>query len=332
MIEAKYYTKLENEKVQCTLCPHNCILNLDEFGICNVRKNASGFLFSSNFEKISAFSFDPIEKKPLYHFFPGREILSIGSYGCNLECNFCQNSDISQAPFENFNRFNFDINDIIEAISNNKNNIGIAFTYNEPTVWIEYILEIVQKIDKSLKKVMVTNGFINKEPLNELLKHIDAFNVDLKSFSNDFYKKETKSSIETVKETIKTIKKAGKHIEITNLIIPGKNDDKQLFEEMIDWIASELGKDTPLHLSRYFPNYKSEIPETEISTLVELHKLAKKQLNYVYIGNIKTAEGQNTYCPECHTELISRTGYYTVITELENKTCRKCNSKINIRV
>lgn len=331
MKEAKYYKQLPNDTVECTLCPHNCIIPLGKYGICKVRKNSSGFLFSENYQKISAFSFDPIEKKPLYHFYPGREILSIGSYGCNLKCNFCQNSEISQAPFENFNRYNFDISDIIDAVSKNKNNIGIAFTYNEPVVGIEYILDICNELDTSLQKVMITNGFINKEPLNDLLQHIDAFNVDLKAFSNDFYQAETKSSIESVKETLKTIKKSGKHLEISNLIIPGKNDNQELFKEMLKWIASELGKDTPLHLSKYSPSYKSTIEETPTDTLIKLYKLAKKELDYVYIGNVSLAEYQNTNCSGCNSELISREGYFTVLTELEDGKCRSCNQVVDIK-
>ena len=330
MKEANYYTKLDNEQVQCTLCPHNCIIDEGELGICNVRKNSSGFLFSENYKKISTFSFDPIEKKPLYHFFPGQEVLSIGNFGCNLKCNFCQNAEISQVLQQNFNRYNLEIEDITSSISKNKNNIGIAFTYNEPIVWIEYVIDIAKQVDPSFKKIMVTNGYINKLPLEDLFNYIDAFNVDLKAFSTDFYEKETKSTLEPVKETLKAIKKAGKHLEITSLIIPGKNDDKQLFSEMVDWIVSELGKETPLHLSKYFPRHKSIIQETETKSLIELYKLAKKQLDYVYIGNILTGEEQNTYCPQCKSELISRTGYYTVITDLENKKCRKCGFEINI--
>ncbi len=192
------------------------------------------------------------------------------------------------------------------------------------------MIDIAKQIDKNLKKVMVTNGFINSEPLNDLFQYIDAFNVDLKAFTNDFYRKETKSNIQPVKETLKAIKKAGKHLEITNLIIPGKNDDKQSFREMIHWIASELGKDTPLHLSKYFPRYKSTVEATPTEQLIEFHKIAKEHLDYVYIGNLSIGEGQNTYCPQCKTELISRTGNFTVITELENKKCRKCGCEINI--
>jgi len=330
MLEAKYYKQLDDEKVECELCPHNCIISQGAVGICKVRKNTSGFLFSINYKKISSISTDPIEKKPLYHFMPGREILSIGSYGCNFECNFCQNYEISQAPFQNFNRYNLSLNDILLAVSSNKNNIGIAFTYNEPIVWIEYMLEVAQKMDKSYKKVLVTNGFINPEPLNELLKVIDAFNVDLKGFDSDFYKKNTHGKVEPIKQALKEIKKSGRHLEVTNLVIPGENDNPQFFEDMVTWIATELGKDTPLHISRYFPNYKSTIPETPLETLSQFHKIASKQLSYVYLGNVPNSEGQNTYCPECGAELISRTGYYTVLTQLNGDKCGNCNASINI--
>lgn len=330
MKEARYYKRLENDTVQCSLCPHYCLIEKDKKGKCGVRKNSSGFLFSENYKMISSFSFDPIEKKPLYHFYPGQEILSIGTIGCNLNCNFCQNCSISQEPFQAYSRFNLDLEDIIEAISKNKNNIGIAFTYNEPTVWHEYIVDISKSIDKSNKKLMVSNGFINPEPLNELFEHIDAFNIDLKAFSDEFYKNETDSSIEPVKNTLKAIVKAGKHLEITNLIIPGKNDDKELFKEMVQWIKTELGKEIPLHLSKYFPHYKSSIEETSLDILIELSEIAKKELDHVYIGNVKTQNSQNTYCPNCKSELISRTGYFTVLTELEEGKCRNCGHKVNI--
>jgi len=330
MKEARYYKRFENDRVQCLLCPHYCIIEKDEKGKCGVRRNSSGFLFSDNYKMISSFSFNPIEKKPLYHFYPGQEILSIGSIGCNLDCNFCQNCSISKEPYQTYSRFNLDLEDIIEAISKNKNNIGIAFTYNEPTVWHEYIIDISKSIDKNHKKVMISNGFINPEPLNELFEHIDAFNIDLKAFSDEFYKNETGSSIEPVKNTLKAIVKAGKHLEITNLIIPGKNDDKELFKEMVLWIKTELGKEIPLHLSKYFPHYKSSIEETSLDIIIELSEIAKTELDNVYIGNVKTPDSQNTYCPNCKAELISRTGYFTVITELEEGKCRNCGHKANI--
>lgn len=330
MLEAKYYNQLDNEKVECVLCPHNCIISEGEYGICQVRKNTSGFLFSANYKKISSIATDPIEKKPLYHFMPGTEILSIGSYGCNFKCNFCQNHQISQAPFQNFNRYNFSLNDILMAVTSNKNSIGIAFTYNEPVVWIEYVLEIANAIDKSYKKVLVTNGFINPEPLADLIQVIDAFNVDLKAFDSEFYKKNTAGNVEPVKHTLKQIKKSGKHLEITNLVIPGQNDNPQTFERMVNWIATELGKDTPLHISKYFPQYKSTIAETPTETLLEFHQIASKYLNFVYLGNLPSTQGQNTYCPNCGAELICRTGYYTILTQLNENQCGNCNALINV--
>ncbi len=330
MLEANYYQQLSQEKVQCLLCPQNCILSDGETGFCNARKNVSGYLYSSIFKKISSLAFDPIEKKPLYHFFPGREILSIGSYGCNLKCNFCQNYDISQVPFKNYNRFNLSTDDILLAIHTNKNNIGLAFTYNEPIIWIEYILFLTKLIDAKYKKVMVTNGYIHLQPLEDLLSVIDAFNVDLKGFTDDFYHNNTGGSLEPVKKSLKMIKQSGKHLELTNLILPTQNDNPQQFEEMVIWIAEELGKDTPLHLSRYFPRYKSAIEQTSLEVMLELFQIAEQHLDFVYLGNLHSEKGQNTYCPNCKNELISRKGYYTVITGLDEQKCSKCGFETKI--
>jgi len=324
--EARWYVTLDNGKVQCTLCPHNCLLSPGKTGICRVRTNTGGKLVTAVYGFVSAMHSDPIEKKPLYHFYPGTHILSIGTYGCNLRCNFCQNCSISQiAPAAGSVKEYYSPVQVVQLALQQPGNIGIAFTYNEPVVWFEYMYEIALLAKKSgLKTVMVTNGYINKEPLNELLPLIDAFSVDLKAFTETFYHKVTSSSLEPVKANLKTISQAGKHLEVVNLLIPGLNDDEDTFREMVQWISKELGKETILHISRYFPNYKLQTEATPVESISRLKQLAEKELNYVYAGNVNTGNN-DTYCPKCHSKLIARSFYNVATIGLDNEgRCKIC--------
>jgi pyruvate formate lyase activating enzyme len=328
---ALFYNKLNDNRVQCHLCPHNCKIADGKLGICGVRRNRGGVLYSETYEKVSAIHFDPIEKKPLYHFLPGKIILSIGSVGCNLSCNFCQNCDISQVTVDDFSWFkHYTVGDIIDLAINRKNNAGVSYTYNEPSIHYEYISEIATEIRKrKMYNVMVSNGFINREPLQKLLPVIDAFNIDLKAFTEDFYKKLTGASLKPVLDTLKLLKESGNHYEITNLVIPTLNDDPLIFGKMIDWIYKELGEYTVLHLSRYFPHYKMTLAGTPISVLERLYNIAKEKLHYVYMGNVAGSEGQNTYCPACNNLLISRSGYFTSIIGIDTDgKCNKCRQMV----
>jgi pyruvate formate lyase activating enzyme len=330
MKEARFYQS-KNGKVQCTLCPHYCIINDGKTGSCKVRKNMGGKLISENYEQVCSMHSDPIEKKPLYHFYPGRNILSVGTVGCNLHCKFCQNWEISQTgadfsvPLKTYPAI-----DIVEKALEDKDNIGIAYTYNEPTIWYEYMLEISKKArEKGLKNVMVTNGFINPEPLKELMKYMDAFGVDLKAFTNDFYQDLTSAKLEPVLNSIKQIKAAGKHLEITNLVITNRNDNPEDFKKMVDWIVDEIGKDTVLHISKYFPTYKMSEIATPDKTLLGFYEVAKQKLDYVYLGNMRSGKGQNTYCPNCKSLVIERSGYFTDTNGLKaNGNCINCNKSI----
>ncbi len=313
-MEARYYHKTKERAVQCNLCPHNCIIKNDKSGVCKVRTNHQGTLITNNYGLVSSLGFDPIEKKPLYHFYPGKEILSVGSLGCNLKCEFCQNWQISQTSVEDFTRGaeHMKVDELIKIALSNKHNIGIAYTYNEPTVFFEYMIDIAKKAkENKLKNVMVTNGFINKEPLNELNQYIDAYNVDLKAFNESFYLKYTHSMLDPVKESLLNIKKAGKHLEITNLIIPDLNDNQEEFLQMVKWIRNYLGKQTVLHISRYYPTYKLKKESTSIDKMLELYKIATHYLDFVFLGNVNLSEGNHTYCPNCGELLISRRGYVT---------------------
>lgn len=335
MREAMYYGKSADNSVVCRLCPHNCLIKDGALGICRVRKNEKSKLISKSYGIISAVHLDPIEKKPLYNFYPGRDILSIGGVGCNLNCSFCQNWEISQEATCNIDSYRiYTVDEIISEAKKLTSNIGIAYTYNEPTVWYEYMLDIAIEAHKnSLKNVMVTNGFINEAPLNELLEYIDAFNVDLKAFSDTFYRKVTKSKLMPVLNTIKRIYGSGKYMEITNLVIPTLNDNEQEFKEMVKWIAKETGKDTVLHISRYFPNYKMHIKSTPRDTLDKLYAIAREYLNYVYVGNVTYNQRMSsTFCAKCNKEIIERTGYSTYLTGVDKSGCCKyCGNKVVIR-
>lgn len=331
MKKAVFFEKLGQKKVQCNLCPHHCRLDNGKTGICLVRNNIGGDLFSVNYEKMSAITPDPIEKKPLYHFYPGKKILSIGSVGCNLKCKFCQNYEISQTAVDDFAFLkSYTSDEVVNLALEDSENIGIAYTYNEPIIWYEFVLECAHKAQESgLKNVLVSNGFINPEPLKQLLPFIDAFSIDLKSFNNDFYKNLTSSKLAPVLQSIKQIKQSGKHLELTNLVITGLNDDETEFSKMVDWIASECGEDTVLHISRYFPMFKIKNLPTEEAKLESLYEIATRKLHYVYLGNIRTLEAQNTFCPNCNELLVARSSYKTQIKKLDKSgNCKSCGHEV----
>jgi pyruvate formate lyase activating enzyme len=331
--EALYYEKIHENKVRCELCPHRCVISPGHRGICGVRENRDGRMATLNYRLLSSVTVDPIEKKPLYHFFPGSRILSIGSFGCNLQCKFCQNHEISQVPAGSTLRGNkMEPAAIVTQAAKTPQNIGVAYTYNEPVISYETVLETARLVQrKGLKNVMVTNGYINPNPLDELLPFIDAFNVDLKANDEHFYHRYTASRLAPVKETLVSVRRAGKHLEITNLVIPGLNDDEAHFLDMVQWIAMELGKETPLHLSRYFPRHHFTIPPTPEKTLLRLFEIARYHLDYVYVGNLYTPFGQDTRCPSCHAVLIARAGYNVEVRGLRSEgTCKGCNAKVAV--
>lgn len=318
--EALFY-KAEGEIVYCTLCPHYCKLRDGQKGRCGVRQNLQGKLFSLNYERATAYNFDPIEKKPLYHFYPGSTIFSFGSYGCNLGCDFCQNWEIV-TDHDSFTRA--PIADII-ALGKEKGSIGIAYTYNEPTVFYEFVLETAKKArEDGLVNVLVTNGYINREPLEELLPYIDAMNIDLKSFNDEFYQTICKGTLEPVLQTIR-LAAARTHVELTTLVIEGRNSSPKEMEELTGFIAS-VDPGIPLHLSRYYPSYKMKDPPTSVDTLMKLKKVAERRLNYVYIGNVLGTDN-DTYCPSCRKRLIRRFPDIQ-IEEISQGHCSQCGYKV----
>jgi len=285
MREALFYKKLKDKKVQCFLCPHNCIISPSKRGICNVRENNNGILYSLTYGEPCTINIDPIEKKPIYNFLPGTKTLTIATMGCNLSCKQCQNYHISKT--EIFTQPFVPPEKIIELALKNKTP-SISYSYTEPTIFYEYMLDIAKLAKKNkIKNILVSNGYISQKPLKELCKYIDAANIDLKAFTDEFYKKTCKASLKPVLETLKTLKKEKVHLEITNLIIPTLNDNLKDIEKMCIWIKENLGKDTPLHFSKFFPMYQlKDIPQTPLSTLEKVKKIADKYLSHVYLGNI----------------------------------------------
>lgn len=287
MREASFYIAETNGRVKCLLCPKECSISENNAGVCGVRENVNGKLYTLAHSKPVAIHLDPIEKKPLYHFYPGEVILSVGTYGCNLSCKFCQNHDISQ----DFDTESFDsIKEVspkeIVVLCKERGYKFVAFTYNEPSVFFEYMLDIaILCKSNDIKTVVVSNGQINPEPFEILVEYIDAFNIDLKSFNSEFYKKICGGDIETTKQTIESIVRHGKHLEVTFLLIRGLNDDEEEFKLMCKYISG-LDKNVVLHISRAFPRYKMDFDVTPIELINKFYKIAKTHLNYVYKGNI----------------------------------------------
>ena len=321
----KFY-KEDKNNIQCNLCPHNCRLSEGKFGVCKLRTVKDGIPISINYGEVTSANVDPIEKKPLYHFKPSKDILSIGTFGCNMTCSFCQNHEISQTkPQTEF----IDAEKLISLIGNIPNNAGIAFTYNEPFMWYEYILDTAKKIKEynaDISVVIVTNGYVNKEPLLKILPYVDAMNIDLKGYTNRYYNKICGASLNPVLETIK-IASEHTHVEITTLMVSGENDSVDEIKEIAKFISS-VDKNIPLHLSRYFPRYQMDNPPTLVEDIMKAKEEASKYLNYVYIGNVSGVDN-NTYCPSCGYNLISR-DFYTTTINMENNKCPNCNEHIYI--
>lgn len=283
--KAMYFNKIEESKVHCYLCPHNCVIKPGALGVCRARKNIDGELYSMNYGEITSMALDPIEKKPLYRFYPGSMILSIGTFGCNLKCSFCQNWTIAH---EDVQTAGITPDEAVEKAKEltGMGNIGIAYTYNEPSIWYEFVYETCKLAkSKGLKNVLVTNGFIGKEPLLELLPYVDAMNIDVKAYTAKFYNEICKATLDDVKDTVRTAAEKC-HIELTTLVIPDLNDSIEEIEQLSKWIAS-ISPDITLHLSRYFPNYKlTHIPPTPKNTLLKARDKALEYLKFVYLGNI----------------------------------------------
>lgn len=325
-----FYEPLAGGEVRCKLCPRECRISRGKRGFCRVRENRDGKLFSLVYGNPCAIHLDPIEKKPLFHVAPASTALSIATAGCNLHCKFCQNWEFSQASPEEV--YSYDAPpELIVRKAKEMGARSIAHTYVEPTVFCEYMLEVGHAARQAgLMNVMHSNGFINPEPLRNLCPILDAANIDLKGFSESFYRELCSGALSPVLETLKTLKERKIHVEITNLVIPTKNDDLTEIKAMCQWIKKELGSDTPLHFSRFYPLYRlTKIPPTPVSVLEKAREAALSVgLEYVYIGNVPAHEAWNTYCPGCKKPIIQRTGYMIREIRMKEGLCGYCGKPI----
>lgn len=331
--EAMLYEKLEAGKVQCGLCAHRCKISPGKRGFCGVRENREGHLYSLIYSTVSSEAVDPIEKKPLYHFYPGAYVYSVGTIGCNFRCKHCQNWSISQATLENSYTCDISPEDLIKRATMSGSR-AIAWTYNEPTIWYEYTYESAKLAKEAgLATVYVTNGYMTPEALRHIAPWLDAVNIDIKAFTEKFYKEIASASLAPVLESAVLAKDLGIHVEITTLLIPEHNDSPDELRELSKWVYKNLGPDTPLHFTRFYPQYRMQnLYPTPVETLAVAHKIAREEgMRYVYVGNVEGRDFNSTFCPKCGKLLISRDyfsiGKYEITPE---KTCPKCGEKIPV--
>jgi len=319
-------------KVQCELCPKLCLIQPGQSGECRVRINIDGVLRTVVYGYPCSIHIDPVEKKPLFHFLPGSNILSIATVGCNLHCKNCQNWEISQANPEDGNIpvYNCPPEKLV-AEANKYQCPLIAYTYTDPVVYYEYTYDSAKLAHEAgIRNVLVTAGYINEEPWKKLLQHVDAANIDLKAITEDFYREVCSATLKPVQNALILAKASETHLEVTNLVIPTLNDEPEQMRELARWIKMNLGADTPLHFSGFYPRYQMRnLPATSLKTLETARKIAMSEgLNYVYIGNVASKEGQNTYCPGCKKLLIERSGYTILQNRLRFGRCPDCSKEI----
>lgn len=336
--ECLLYRQLDHQKVQCNTCAHRCIILPRQRGICGVRENQNGRLYLLVYNKAISENIDPVEKKPLFHFMPGTQTLSIATVGCNFRCQWCQNADISQASREGYffeKKFilgqELSPKKIIQDVKNN-NCPSISYTYTEPTIFLEYALDCMKLAKQhGLKNIWVSNGYQTPETIKLIAPYLDAANIDLKCFKNESYLKYCGAKLQPVLDSLILMKKLGIWIEVTTLIIPQFNDSPEELKEIANFIAKKLGKETPWHISRFYPAYKIfDRPETPIETMHSALKIGKKSgLKYAYLGNVPGDKFENTYCPKCDKLCIKRTGYKIERFD-KNGKCQKCNTNLNI--
>ena len=333
MEEARFYEKLEDQKVRCHLCAHECLIEPEKRGICLVRENEGGRLYSLVYGKIVSQSNDPIEKKPLFHFLPGTRSFSIATVGCNFQCQHCQNYEISQYP-----RFHdlevpgqeFTAEAIVGQVQA-ANSASISYTYIEPTIFAEFAYDTaVLAREKGIRNIFVSNGYMTETSARAMAGVLDGNNIDLKSFSDDFYRKICKARLQPVLDTIALMKEAGVWVEVTTLVIPGLNDSDTELRDIADFIK-EVGADIPWHVSAFHPTYKMlDRPYTPVDTLLRARQIGLKAgLRYVYTGNIPGQDGESTYCYECNALLIERVGYTIRYNRLQDGCCHQCGARID---
>ncbi|MEM3444661.1 MAG: AmmeMemoRadiSam system radical SAM enzyme [Thermoplasmata archaeon] len=328
-MRALFWEKKENKAVRCNLCPHHCTIQNGKRGICGVRENRDGELHTLIYGLYSSVAIDPIEKKPLYHFYPGTEILSYGTVGCNFRCLHCQNYTISQARPESFYLEKTTPEGVLN-LAKRYRVPSVAWTYNEPTIWYEFTYDTSKLLhENGIKNVYVTNGYIEKEPLRQIAPYLDAMNIDVKGFTEEFYARVVHGRLKPVLETCELAFNLGIHIEITYLVIPTYNDSVEEFGAFAQWVKEKLSPEVPIHFTRFHPDYKLiDIPPTPLLTLKTARRIARENgLLNVYIGNV-WSEPDITYCPKCGESLVERSGFSVLYNKIKDGKCSKCKEKI----
>lgn len=329
-VEARYYEKHPDREIKCLLCPRFCKLGDKERGYCGVRENIDGTYYTLVYGKACSVNIDPIEKKPFFHFLPNTSALSLATAGCNVNCKFCQNWEISQVRPEQVQHYDFPPKSVVDVALKN-NCPSIAYTYTEPVIFFEYMYDTSQEARlKGIRNTVVTGGHINPEPLLDLIKVVDAIKVDLKSFSQEFYASYVQGELKPVLEAIKIIAKSRIWLEIVYLVIPTLNDSPSEIRKMCQWVMKEIGPDFPVHFSRFHPMYLvKNLPPTPVSTLEKARATAVEEgLNYVYIGNVPGHQAENTFCPKCKNVVIEREGYIVKRIEISQGQCLHCKTPI----
>ncbi len=332
MHEAIQYRVTEGKTVKCSVCNHRCTIQPDKTGICGIRRNTAGVLFATTYGRVSAEAVDPIEKKPLFHFLPGSLSYSLGGIGCNFHCEHCQNWHISQVREERRGLADLSpAEGVLRAVQSGSR--SISWTYNEPAIWHEYPLDMgVLARNKGLGTVYVTNGYITEEALDEVARMLLAYRVDLKAFDDDFYRKVCGARLAPVLESTARAKELGMHVETVTLVIPGLNDDPASIDGLIRWVLEELGPDTPMHFTRFHPDYRmTDRKPTPLPLLEKIYRRAKELgIRYPYLGNVMSHPFESTYCPACGGLLVERSGFSSVIRHLDKERCTLCGEKIAI--
>ncbi|HWR14051.1 MAG TPA: AmmeMemoRadiSam system radical SAM enzyme [Terriglobales bacterium] len=324
--EAAFYQKLQNKLVQCKLCPRECVVPDGQRGFCRVRENRGGTYYTLVYSRVVAAHIDPIEKKPFFHFLPGTRAFSVASGGCNVNCKFCQNWQISQARPEELEAQYLPPKGIASGARVNRC-ASVAYTYSEPIVFWDYVMDAAEAGHKEdVRSVMVSNGFIQEQPLRSLCERLDAIKIDLKSFSETYYRDVVRGELKPVLNSISTVRRHGKWLEIVYLTVPTMNDSDAEFRNMARWVKTELGPDVPVHFTRFYPLYLlKNLPPTPVETLERAKAIADSEgLHYVYIGNVPGHKAENTYCPKCRQLLIERTGFSVATMNVKAGKCNKC--------
>ena len=328
---ANWWETQSNGKILCTLCPRYCTIGNGQKGFCYIRENIDNKLYSIGYGKPTGFAVDPIEKKPLSHFLPGTDILSFGTAGCNLGCKFCQNWTMSKSKIDDINSIEATPEQVV-AMAKKNNTPSIAYTYNDPTIFGEYVIDI-SKIarEEDIKNVLVTAGYIDKDARKDVYKYVDAANVDLKAFTETFYHELTFSHLNDILDTLFWIKnETDVWLEITTLLIPGENDSDEEIKQLSNWIVKNLGEDVPIHFTAFHPDFKMrDKPRTPSSKLDKARNIAIREgINFCYVGNVHNIEGQTTYCPNCNDSVIVRDWHSVIDNKITNGTCPKCLTEI----